>query len=134
MCAGRVEVAQKRGVPLVAALALLLCIVALRSDVIGDDLLVEELCLAVRICGAQRAVLRDGDHVLEAGGVAVDGGGRGEDDVRDVVLGHGSEKANCAVDVDAVVLEGDLSRLADSLGKRSALAGDEGAMGVRSSP
>lgn len=90
MCASRVEVAEESCVPLVALLTLFSGVVPLCVDVVCDDLLIEELCVAVGVCGTERAVLWDGDHVLEAGGIAVDGGGGGEDDVGDVVLGHGA--------------------------------------------
>lgn len=71
---------------------------------VRDDLLVEKFGLAIGIGGPERAVLWDGDHIREACGVAVNGSGGGEDDVGDVVLGHGSEEADCAVNIDAIVL------------------------------
>ena len=61
------------------------------------------LPISVDVGGADGAVLGDGDHVGDAGGVAVDGGGRGEDDVGDVVFDHGGEEGNGTADVDAVV-------------------------------
>jgi hypothetical protein len=60
-------------------------------------------------------VFGDGDHVGEAGCVAVDGGGGGEDDVGDVVLDHGGEQGDGAADVDLIVGKRDLARLANGL-------------------
>lgn len=71
----RVEVAQQSTVPLGTRLALLLCVVALSLDVSADQLLYGILGVSVRVCGAQRAGLGDGDHALEACGIAVDGSG-----------------------------------------------------------
>jgi hypothetical protein len=65
--------------------------------------------------GTERALFGDGDHVGEAGGIAVDGCGGGEDDVGHVVLLHAAQQAEGAEDVDAVVLERDLAGLADGL-------------------
>jgi hypothetical protein len=100
---------------LVAALTSLLGRVALRVDVVGDHGLDAELCVAVRVGGAQRALFGDGDHVGEASGIAVDGCGGGEDNVGHVVLLHAAQQAEGAEDVDAVVLERDLAGLADGL-------------------
>ena len=113
--AARVEVPQQAGVPLLEGLPRLAQVVALGLDVVGDDHLVDGLGAAVGVRWADGAALGDGDHVREARGVAVDGGGRGEDDVGDVVLGHGAQERHGAADVDAVVLEGDLAGLADGL-------------------
>lgn len=115
MCACWVEVPQHGSVPLIPRLALLLRIAALRVDMVCDEELVRHLCVAIRICGAEGATFRDWDHVGETSRIAVDSGRRGEDDVRDVVTRHGAQQANSAVDVDAVVLKRDFSRLADSL-------------------
>ena len=100
---------------LVAALASLLGRVALCVDVVGDHGLDAELGVAVRVGWAERALFGDRDHVREAGGIAVDGCGGREDDVGDVVLGHAAQETERAKDVDAVVLERDLARLADGL-------------------
>ncbi|KAJ6444934.1 LOW QUALITY PROTEIN: putative quinone oxidoreductase [Purpureocillium lavendulum] len=113
--AAGVEVAQQGAVPLVVGLASLLQVVALGLDEVGDDVLDHRLCAAVRVGRADGAVLGDGDHVGEAGGIAVDGRRGGEDDVGDVVALHGAEEGDAAADVDAVVLERDLTRLADGL-------------------
>lgn len=110
-----VEVSQKRTVPLLERLAGLLQVVALGIDVVGDDILDGGLGAAVGVGRADGAVLGDGNHVGDTRGIAIDGGGRGEDDVGDVVAGHGAEERDAATDVDAVVLERDLGRLADSL-------------------
>lgn len=82
---------------------------------IRDHSLDRELCVTVWIRRTKRAFLWNRDHVGEAGGIAVDGGRGGEDDVGDIVLLHGAEEAERAIDVDAVVFERDLARLADSL-------------------
>lgn len=103
---------------MVEGLAGLLKLVALGVDVVGDDLLDEGLGVAVGVGRADGAVLGDGNHVGKAGRVAVDGGGRGEDNVGDVVLGHGAEEGDGTADVDAVVLQGDLARFADGLSTR----------------
>lgn len=110
-----VEVAQQGAVPLLVGLAGLLQVVALSVDVVGDDVLNAGLGAAVRVGRADGAVLRDGNHVGHAGCVAVDGGRRREDNVGHVVASHGAKQRDAAADVDAVVLEGNLGRLADSL-------------------
>lgn len=103
---------------LAAALASLLRLSALGVDVVGDHGLDTELGVTVRVGRAERALFGDGDHVGEAGCIAVDGRRGREDDVGDVVLGHAAQEAERAEDVDAVVLERDLARLADGLVKR----------------
>lgn len=111
----RVEVTQVGTVPLLIGLAGLFQVVALGVDVVFDDLLDHVLGPAVGVCWASRAGLGDGDHVGEPGRVAIDGGGRGEDDVGDIVLGHGAQQGNAAADIDTVVLQRDLAGLAHSL-------------------
>lgn len=113
--AARVEVAQQGAVEVVEGLAGLLQLVPLGLDVVGDDLFHHGLGVAVRVGRADGAAFGDGDHVGEAGGVAVDGGGGREDDVGHVVLGHGAEEGDSAADVDAVVFEGDFARFTDCL-------------------
>lgn len=82
---------------------------------VRDDILDRRLCPAVCVGRADWAVLRDRDHVRHAGRVTVDGGRRREDNVAYVVLLHGAQERNAATNIDAVVLERDLARLADGL-------------------
>lgn len=111
----RVKVSEEGTVPLLVLLASLLKVVALSVNKVCDDILNHGLGAAVGVGGPDGAMLGDGDHVGEAGGIAVDGGGGGEDDVVDVVALHGAEKSDAAADIDTVVLEGNLAGLADSL-------------------
>lgn len=104
MSTARVEVAEQSTVPLLKGLASLLEVVALGVDVVGNDVLNGGLCAAVGVGRADGAILGDGDHVGEAGGIAVDCSRRGENNVADVVAGHGAQERNAAADVDAVVL------------------------------
>lgn len=118
MSTSGVEVPQQRAIPLinlVLGLALAARIVALRIDHVGDGVLHALLRVAVRVRRPHGADLGDGDHVGEAGGVAVDGCGAGEDDVVYIVLLHRAEEAEGSVDVDAVVFEGDLGGFSDGL-------------------
>lgn len=110
-----VEVAQQSAVPLLERLALLLQVVALSVDVVRDDVLNHGLGAAVGVGRANGAVLGDGDHVGESSRIAVDGGGGGEDNVGDIVAGHGLEEGNAAANIDAVVFERDHGRLSDGL-------------------
>ena len=82
---------------------------------VGNYSLVGRFGAAIRVRRADGAVLRNGNHVLEAGGVTVDCGRRGEDDVGDIVTCHGAEQADCTVDICAVVFERDLARFTHSL-------------------
>ena len=113
----RVEVAEESTVPLLGLglVAGLGGVVALSVDHVGDGGLNGELGVAVGVGGTQRAVLGDGDHVREASGVTVNGGGAGEDNVGDIVLDHGAQEVDGAVDVDQVVVQGLLARFTDSL-------------------
>ncbi len=115
--AARVKVAQQGAVPQVVRLAGLFQLVALGVDVVGNDVLNHGLCAAVGVGRANGAVLGDGNHVGEARGIAVDGGRGGKDNVADAVAGHAAQEGDAAADIDAVVLEGDLARFADSLGR-----------------
>lgn len=115
MRAGRVEVAQQCRVPVLSRLALRLEVVALGFDMIGDAGFDGGLCAAIGIGGTDGAFFGDGDHVGETSRVAIDGGGGGEDDVGNIVLCHGGEEADGAVDIGAIVLQRDLTRLADCL-------------------
>lgn len=113
--AAGVEVAEVGTVPLLVRLAGLLEVVALGVDVVGNDILNDGLGAAVGVGWADGAVLGDGNHVGETSGIAVDGGRGGEDDVGDVVTLHGAQQGDATADIDAVVLEGDLARLANGL-------------------
>lgn len=115
MSTAGVEVTEQGTVPLLERLASLLIVASLSVDEVGDDVLNHGLGAAVGVGRADWAVLGDGDHVGDAGSIAVDGGGGGEDNVVDVVALHGAEEGDAATDIDAVVLEGDLAGLADSL-------------------
>jgi hypothetical protein len=114
-----VEVAEEGGVPL-----LCFCVVAgfmrsaaLRVDGVGYHALDSRLGAAVDVGGADGAVLGNRDHVGDAGRVAVDSGGRGEDDIGHVVLDHGGEERDRPADVDTVVCEWDFGGLANGLGR-----------------
>lgn len=111
----RVKVSEESSVPLLKWLSSLLQVGSLSIDMIGNDILDNGLGATVGVGRTDGAVLRDRDHVLEAGGVAIDSSGGGEDDVGDVVLGHGSEERDATAHVHAVVFQGNLSRLANSL-------------------
>lgn len=111
----RIEIAKQSGVPVVSGFSLLLEIIALGFDVIGDTSFHGRLGASVGVGRADWAVFRNGYHVFEAGGVAVDGGRRGEDDFRDIVACHGGQKADGAVDIRAVVFKRDLARFTNSL-------------------
>ena len=115
--ASRVEVAQQSTVPFLGlgVIASLGGIVTLGVDHIGDGVLNGELGVSVGVGGAERAHLGDGNHVREAGSIAVDGSGAREDDVGDVVADHGAQEADGAVDVHMVVVQGLLAGFADGL-------------------
>jgi len=119
--AGGVEVAQQGGVPVVAGFACFLGVVALGFDVVADEIFDGGFGPAVGVGGADGAGFGNGDHVWKAGGVAVDGGGGGEDDVGDVVFGHGGEKVDGAVDIGAVVFQGDFTGFSYCLGDVSVM-------------
>lgn len=112
-----VEVTKQSTVPLLgfSVVAGLSGVVALSVDNVGNGSLDGEFGVTVGVGRAQRAVLRDGDHVGEASGITVDGGGAGEDNVGDVVLHHGAEKVNGAVDIDQVVVQGLLAGFTNGL-------------------
>ena len=119
---GRVEVPQQGAVPDGAVFSLFLELGPLCLDVIGDDVLDGGFGAAVRVCGADGADFGNRDHVGEARGVAVDGRGGGEDDVGDGVFGHGGEEADGAVDIGAVVFEGNFGRFAHSLEEKNGMS------------
>jgi hypothetical protein len=110
-----VEVSQQSAIPLVERLALLLEVVALSINVIGNDELDGGLGVSVWVSWANWAVLWDWNHVWNTGGVTVDGGGRREDDVGDIVLAHAAEESNGTSNIDAVVFERDFRRFTDCL-------------------
>lgn len=113
--AAGVEIAQESAVPLLIRLAGLLKSVALSVDLVGDDILDDGFGASVGVGRANRAVLRDRNHVLEPRGIAVDSSAGREDDVGDVVLLHGTHERDGAADVYAVVFERDLTRLTNGL-------------------
>lgn len=115
MGTARVKVTKVGTVPLLKWLAGLLRILALRGNPVLDDLLDNGLRPAVGVGGTDRAVFGDGDHVLESGSIAVDGGGRRKHDVGDIVLAHGVQKRYGASDIDAIVFKGNLGGFTDSL-------------------
>ena len=76
-----VEVAEESSVPVVAGFSFLPEVIALGFDVICDANFDGSLCTAIGICRANWADFRNWYHVFEAGGVAVDGGRRREDNI-----------------------------------------------------
>jgi hypothetical protein len=116
-----VEVAQQSTVPLLSLSLVsgLAGIITLGVDHINDGVLDGELGVAVGVSGAQRALLGDGDHVGEAGGITVDGGRAGEDNVVDIVADHGAQKVQSAVDVDIVVVQRLLTGLTNGLSSKA---------------
>jgi len=128
MCASRVEVAEESTVPDLRVLAILLESIALRIDVVRDDLLIHGLGMAVGVGCADGAVFWDGYHAFVAGGVAVNGGGGGKDNVGDIVAGHGAEEGDGTTDIDAVVLGRDLCGLSDGLENALSVEEDVGGL------
>lgn len=108
---GRIEITQQGAVPFCCLLTLagLGEVVSLGVNEVCNGKLDGELCVSVRVGRTQGALLGDGDHVGEASGVAVDGSRAREDNVVDIVLLHGAEEVDCAVDIDKVVVEGFLA-------------------------
>ena len=113
--AGGVEVAEEGGVPVVTGFGFFLCEEALRVDMVGDEIFDGGFGAAIGVGGTDGALFGDGDHVGEAGRVAVDRGGGGEDDVGDIVFGHGGEEVDGAVDIGAPVFEGNFPRFSHCL-------------------
>lgn len=93
---GGVEVSQQRSIPLATFLSVasLVRVVALGVDHVSDGGFHGEFCVSVRVGRPQGALFGDGDHVGEAGGISIYGGGAGEDDVGDIVTEHRSEEAD----------------------------------------
>ena len=111
----RVEVSEQCTIPLLEWLSGLLQIASLSVDKVGDDVLNHGLGATIGVGRTNGAVLWDGNHVGESGGITVDGGRRREDNVGDIVALHGAEQGNAAANIDAVVLERNFARLANSL-------------------
>lgn len=111
----RVKVSQQGAVPLLKGLASLLQVVALGIDAVGDDVLDHGLGAAVGVGRTNWAVLGDGDHVGDSASITVNGGRGRKDNVGDVVALTGAKEGNAAANIDAVVLEGNLARLANGL-------------------
>lgn len=111
MGARRVEVSQQAGIPFLDSLGvtLFLCFGALRADVVGDHEFRGEFRVSVRVGWAEWAFFGDGDHAGDTGGIAVDRGRGGVDNVGDIVAGSGAQEGEGAVDIDTVVVQGDLS-------------------------
>lgn len=110
-----VEVPQHGAVPFFPGFALLLCLVTLCLYLILDHALDHDLGLSVCVRRANRATFRDRNHVWEARRISVYCCGRRENYVGDMVLLHRAQETQTAVDIDAVVLERDLTRLPNSL-------------------
>ena len=89
---------------MVSGLSLLFEIISLGLDVICDAGFDGRFGPAVGVCGADWADLGNGYHIFEAGGIAVDSGRRGKDDIGDIVACHRGQKTDGAVDIGAVVL------------------------------
>ena len=68
---------------------------------IGEDVLDHEFAAAIGIGRGTREVFADRD----AGWVAIDGGGGGEDEGLDIGPAHGGEQLRCAVNVVVVILK-----------------------------
>lgn len=82
---------------------------------VSDDALDRGLCSSIGICWADRAMFRDGNHIGESSCVAIDGSRGGEDDIKHIVFGHRTEKADCAVNIGTVIFERNFSRFSNSL-------------------
>ena len=117
MTSSWVEVSQKRSIPFLGfvILACFLGFAALGVDLICDAELDGEFCVTIRVCGAERALFGNGNHVGKTSSVAVDGGGGREDDVGHAVSLHAAEETYCAVDVGVVVVEGSFGGFAHCL-------------------
>ena len=119
MSTSRVEVAKESSIPLLSVriVAFLGCLCPLGVNVVCDHQLTGEFGVAIGVGGSQWAILWDGDHVFEPGGIAVDCSRGGVDNVGHVVVLSSAQQSQCAVNVDVVVLEWDLSGFADCLGR-----------------
>lgn len=120
MSTRRVEVSKETSIPHVGFLSnyvrrVFKSIGALGRDMVGYHVLHGGFGIAIGICGTDWALFRNGDHVGKAGCVAVDGRGGGEDDVGNIVAGHGTEETEGTVDIDMVIIEGSFTRFTDGL-------------------
>lgn len=117
VAAGRVEVAQQTSIPLLhpRRVALFLCFGALRVDVVRDHQLRCKLGVAIWIGRPQGALFGDGNHARHSSCVAVDGRRGRVDDIGDIVARGRREEGQRPVDIDSVVVQRDLSRLAHCL-------------------
>lgn len=115
MSTARVEVAEQSAVPLLEGLARLFGLPPFGFNMVANDGLNHHLCMTICVGGANGAVLGNGDHARNTGGITVDSGGGREDNVGDIVLGHGAEQGDAAADIDTVVLQWDFARLANGL-------------------
>ena len=84
----RVEVSEEGGVPVVAGLVFFLEIGALGLDVVGDATFHGGFGAAIGVRGANWAIFGNRNHVGEPSGVAINGSGRGKDNVGNIVFGH----------------------------------------------
>ena len=114
-----VEVSQQCTIPLLIFLSLLLQIVSLRIDMISDDIFNCALGASVWVCGSNWAMFWDRNHVWNSSRITIDGGGRREDDIGDVIFAHASQKRDCAANVDAIVFEWDFGRFSNCLSHKS---------------
>jgi len=93
----------------------LLGIIALGINVIRNDQFNCALGSSVWVCWANWAVLGDRNHVGNSSRIAIDGRRRGEDDIRDIVLGHAPEESDSSANINAVVFKRDLGGFANGL-------------------
>ncbi len=99
-------------------LSCLLQVVALSVYAISNDKLDCALGSSVWISWANWAVFGDGNHVWHTGRIAVDGRGRGENDVGDIVLLHAAKEGNGSTNIHTIVFERDFGGLAYGLKRR----------------
>ena len=78
--------------------------IALGFHVVCDASFDRRFGTAIGVRGADWADFRNWDHVFEAGGIAIDGGRRGKNNVGYIVACHGGQEADGAVDIGTVVL------------------------------
>lgn len=82
---------------------------------ISDDGFDHAFSVSIWVGGTNWALLGNGNHVGNSSRIAVDGRGRGEDNVGDIVLGHAAEQSDGSANIDAVVFEGDLGGFTNCL-------------------